>query len=1215
MNNAEVSARSVARHLLPGLMGIMLLTTAWPAAAQDPGGQDGAPPDPAAKRAYQVRGGGQPVSVKAGRAVISEGFEDGVIPPSGGVGATISTSDPYVTWLYNTTSSYPDIAGVGTGTNSDDFDFAVDASTPDGHVIQFNLDITASNGGPWADSFHVPVECGGGQAQWAFLVYLDGDNNLEGVGIGDFLEMSSVGSTSDVHILVQFDRIPGYDSDYGDWTSTKRFRVTPGMTPTAANAIQDIGEANMGDPVTLIDFVQWGVANYPADHYAVVIWDHGSGWRLRPGQLPPLKDVAVDDTNGGDSLTSPELRTIMDTLSGSGSDPLDLVGFDACLMGMIEVDNQLIPYVDVRVGSEETEPGDGWPYDPILSALVGDPTMPASQLGTVIVDEYYASYGNGETQSAVDLQAPYASLNGDVNSFAQALIGGGSSYCAEFATARSHTQEFYYPTYVDLYDFAHQVNLYVSDSTINAAATEVMNAVDSAVIHEQHGTSWPGAHGISVYFPESEGDYDSNYDGSAGQLQFTANTEWDEWLHAFYACGPALCNDPHEPNDTPGQATPISYGTLIDADICPAEDVDYYALTASAGETIIVDIDAYAIGSDLDSYLYLYDTDGVTELVHNDDHDGLDSYLAYTFPADGTYYLMVRDYYNGGEPDYFYTISLSSGTCSDPHESNDTPGQATPISPGKLNDPDICPGGDVDYYAFAGEAGEEIVVDIDAQAIGSGLDSYLYLYDTDGVTELAHNDDYDGLDSHIEYALPADGTYYLMVRDYYDGGGPDCFYTISLAKEFDVDTQWTADAPTIDGHIAPGEWDAAATFDITNARTVQKRTQDSSAISNLPGTLPEGMGSPSSLPEPKRRLSPVILYAMNDEGHLYLAIDNPNDTTMDSYDQMGAYFDDNPLPSDGQWTNTSCGNPDGEGNFWVLVGNVDYREWIVGPATCSVVSPAPGAPGSVGYASGHTQIEIAIDLTSSALRATPGDAINMYMWIYDASAGAFDGQWPITAMFDDPSTYRALTLSACAVPAAPDLSSPGDGDNTCDTTPTFSWSSVSGAISYQIQVDDDSGFSSPEIDDATSDVTYTPVALLSPRAYYWRVRASRGCGNGAWSSVRSFTVLAAPSTPTLISPPDGSEMDDPTPTFCWSSVSGATSCRIQVDDDSSFSSPVVNETTAGTSWTPGSALARGVTLHWRVRAVNVCGGGPWSSPRTFTVHKLTVYLPTVVRNR
>ena len=80
--------------------------------------------------------------------------------PATGVNLTISTSDTYITWLHNTSSGYPDLAGGGgTGTNTDDFDFSVDPDTPDGHIIQFKLDITASERGPWADSFEVPVSC------------------------------------------------------------------------------------------------------------------------------------------------------------------------------------------------------------------------------------------------------------------------------------------------------------------------------------------------------------------------------------------------------------------------------------------------------------------------------------------------------------------------------------------------------------------------------------------------------------------------------------------------------------------------------------------------------------------------------------------------------------------------------------------------------------------------------------------------------------------------------------------------------------------------------------------------------------------------------------------------------------------------------------------------------------------------------------------------
>jgi hypothetical protein len=204
-------------------------------------------------------------------------------------------------------------------------------------------------------------------------------------------------------------------------------------------------------------------------------------------------------------------------------------------MSMVEVDAQLIPYVDVRVGSQETEPLDGWPYDTILGALVADSTMTPADLGTEIVTDYYASYGNDQTQSATDLGAFYATLLTEVDDFAVALLNGLATYSTQIVTARANTQEFSEPAFIDLYAFAYQVSLAVSDTTIDNAANDLMTAVDNAVIHEQHGAGWPGAHGISVYFPRSFGDYNPNYDGSEGWLVFTADTHWDEWLNAYLA--------------------------------------------------------------------------------------------------------------------------------------------------------------------------------------------------------------------------------------------------------------------------------------------------------------------------------------------------------------------------------------------------------------------------------------------------------------------------------------------------------------------------------------------------------------------------------------------------------------------------------------------------------------------------------------------------------
>jgi subtilisin family serine protease len=115
------------------------------------------------------------------------------------------------------------------------------------------------------------------------------------------------------------------------------------------------------------------------------------------------------------------------------------------------------------------------------------------------------------------------------------------------------------------------------------------------------------------------------------------------------------------------------------------------------------------------------------------------------------------------------------------------------------------------------------------------------------------------------------------------------------------------------------------------------------------------------------------------------------------------------------------------------------------------------------------------------------------------------------------SGSSSFTADVVAAPSMPSLSIPSDGGIAPNTTPYFDWSSVVGATSYRIQVDDDASFSSPEIDTTTSDSNYTPTSPLSIGSdYYWRVRASSSCGTSSWSSAWSFTIIYQVYLPLVI---------------------------------------------------------------------------------------------------
>jgi len=104
---------------------------------------------------------------------------------------------------------------------------------------------------------------------WTVLVYLAGDNNLDSSGAADLLEMKRVGSTAGVNVVAEFDSASG--------RGAKRYVLRKGG-PLAADVVASLGRLNTGDPQCLLDFVRWGVTRFPAERYALVLWNHGQGW-------------------------------------------------------------------------------------------------------------------------------------------------------------------------------------------------------------------------------------------------------------------------------------------------------------------------------------------------------------------------------------------------------------------------------------------------------------------------------------------------------------------------------------------------------------------------------------------------------------------------------------------------------------------------------------------------------------------------------------------------------------------------------------------------------------------------------------------------------------------------------------------------------------------------------------------------------------------------
>ncbi len=178
-----------------------------------------------------------------------------------------------------------------------------------------------------------------------------------------------------------------------------------------------------------------------------------------------------------------------------------------------------------------------------------------------------------------------------------------------------------------------------------------------------------------------------------------------------------------------------------------------------------------------------------------------------------------------------------------------------------------------------------------------------------------------------------------------------------------------------------------------------------------------------------------------------------------------------------------------------------------------------------------------------------------------------------------------------AAPGAPGGLSASDGN-----PPTLSWDRVSGAARYEVQVDGDDAFGTPDFSVTTVNTRAVPTSLLKAGDAYWRVRSiDSSNATGAWSSPQTFPVAAVPEPTDLA--PDGaslSQPDDP-PLLSWSAVPGATSYLVQVDAGTAGTVDFVggkDYSTQVTSLVVPDALPAaddGTTYSWHVKAIRASG--------------------------
>lgn len=411
---------------------------------------------------------------------------------------------------------------------------------------------------------------------WTFITYMAADNDLAPFARKNLSQQAAIGSSDNINIVVHLDtRIPG------NRKITKRYFVEKDKLMIMMQ--EESKPMNSGDPKTLIDCCKWAIQNYPARNYALILWNHGTGIIdiSRPRAINPSdlfsfnptnnlielnrtipflefiemktrenqRGICFDDTTA-QYITNQGLEQALKTICTDylGGKKFSIIGFDACLMAMLEVNNILKDYADYAVGSQEVELGTGWRYDLVLEPFLSQ-TMDKRLFAQHIVHSYENAYNkitNDYTQSAVYL-AHMDELEEGIHAVAILLndclkLQIGNTVRDAIRTSRhkllcTHFDE---PSYIDLHHVLTNIQgnlerFTLRDSSsqmriVNELRTSIQNIftiIQKMVIANTAGKNLNKAKGISIYFPERR------LHPSYPKTKFAAHNRWFTLLNNY----------------------------------------------------------------------------------------------------------------------------------------------------------------------------------------------------------------------------------------------------------------------------------------------------------------------------------------------------------------------------------------------------------------------------------------------------------------------------------------------------------------------------------------------------------------------------------------------------------------------------------------------------------------------------------------------------------
>ncbi len=412
--------------------------------------------------------------------------------------------------------------------------------------------------------------------RWTVMVYFVGDNEIEPLLINEFQELEAIGSGGKLDIVALFDRssqdeesvyrnqgADGFNPhpnwpftnepnpETGDWGSeAKMFHVLHDtnlnkFAPYEENINSwDLGEIECGNPDTLKNFIDWSTENFPAEHYGLIMVDHGQGWRWI------CREYAYADF---DRIDMPELKN---AIISTGI-KFDFIGFDACVMNQIEVLYQLMDCTHFIVGTEHSIGVSGWPLPPMLEPLKNELISPYQickhfaqtyiSVNNNPLDPWYPPYYDERSAPPMSVlsTAKIIQFVTQISTFADELLNSLEEY-------RDEIEQISYDVYtsqvveipgwgVDIYILAELIRTRINNDELQQCAINIINQIPNIVCTIIKGPiiDNPLDSGISIFFyisPKYTYSYPTSLETNyRTELDFAYDTTWDEFLLAFYA--------------------------------------------------------------------------------------------------------------------------------------------------------------------------------------------------------------------------------------------------------------------------------------------------------------------------------------------------------------------------------------------------------------------------------------------------------------------------------------------------------------------------------------------------------------------------------------------------------------------------------------------------------------------------------------------------------